>query len=94
MSAVKCLFSANSVNVERVIFARYFGEKKLPKTPLPYAKNSKFAQTNGLKTALKTTNEGVLPLNSTSGMPHSANATTVISNRRAENSMVKNNKVS
>lgn len=37
MSAVKCLFGAGSVNVERVIFARYFG-KKAPENAVPLCK--------------------------------------------------------
>ena len=71
MSAVKCLFGAGSVNVERVIFARYFGEKSPRKRRSPMqktAKNGKFAQTNGLKTTLKTTNERAILLSSTNGM--------------------------
>ena len=46
-----------------------------------------------MKTTLKTTNERAILLSSTNGMQNSANAIAAISNKRAENSMGKNNKV-
>ena len=53
------------------------------------AKNVNLAQTSDLKT----TNERDVLLSSTNGMQNSANAIAAISNKRAENSMGKNNKV-